>query len=556
MSIDHNVSLPEDALLDKAAKRPFWGRLAIYSRLTGPGWLQGAVTLGGGSLAGSLFIGILAGPHLLWVQAFAMICGITMLSAIAYVTLSTGQRPMETISRHLTPVLAIAWAVATVIANVVFALPQFALATSTTMQNLVPGTAASTSAPWIIGAVLALSSIAIVWGYEAGSRGIRMFEIVLKILVGVIVVAFFYAVAMLVIRGEIDVGALLSGFIPHLSQLSEPTPQISEIAAATGAHESIWRIIITSQQRDIIIAAGGAAVGINMTFLLPYTLLRRGWKRKHRELSVFDLSLGLFIPFVIATSCLVLAASSAFYTKTDDVLDASGGVRPAMARAYAASVDGFLAKRDVVGFAAASVDEKIAMRAAIAPEDRRMAAMLASRDAGQLSASLEPVLGRTGARLVFGIGVLAMAWSSIIILILMNGMAIGALAKRDTDRTVFRLGTLMPAISGFLAPVIWTGASRAALAIPASVIATTLLPIAYFTFFLLMNSKGALGDNRPRGTFRIVSNLLMFGATAAATLASVWALTSRGVAGQWGLAGLAILFVVGIVGFVRKRNTV
>lgn len=59
-------------------------------------------------------------------------------------------------------------------------------------------------------------------------------------------------------------------------------------------------------------------MGINMTFLLPYTLLRRGWQRKHRELSMFDLSLGLFIPFLIATSCLVLAAGSAFYTKTDD----------------------------------------------------------------------------------------------------------------------------------------------------------------------------------------------------------------------------------------------
>ena len=47
-----------------------------------------------------------------------------------------------------------------------------------------------------------------------------------------------------------------------------------------------------------------------------------------------------------------------------------------------------------------------------------------------------------------------------------------------------------------------------------------LLPIAYITFFLMMNSKSLLGDARPRGLARIVWNLLMgvsvVGATAAA----------------------------------------
>ena len=541
-------------MLDAAAKCGPLGRFTIYAKLSGPGWLQGAITLGGGSLAGSLFIGILAGPHLLWIQAFAMMCGITMLSAIAYVTLSTGERPMHTVSRHLTPVLAIAWALATVVANIVFALPQFSLATATVLQNLLPSAAASASAPWIIGGVLAVSSVLIVWGYESGSKGIRVFELILKVLVGVVVVSFFVVVAMLIARGQIDVGGIIAGFIPHLSQLTNPTPQLAEVAAATGANESIWRDIITSQQRDVIIAAGGTAVGINMTFLLPYTLLRRRWTKKHRELSIVDLSLGLFIPFIIATSCLVIAAGSAFYTKTDDVLNADGSVRPAMARAYDASVDGFLAQRDGAVFTTADADTKALQRAALSVEDRRMAAMLAKRDAGQLASSLAPVLGQTGSNLVFGIGVIAMAWSSIIILILMNGIAIGALAKRDDNPTVFRIGTLMPAISGFLAPVIWTGASRAALAIPASVIATTLLPIAYFTFLLLMNSKGALGENRPRGLFRWVSNTLMVGATSAATLASIWALSSKGAVGQWGLAGLALLFLTGIVSFVRKRN--
>jgi len=133
-------------------------------------------------------------------------------------------------------------------------------------------------------------------------------------------------------------------------------------------------------------------------------------------------------------------------------------------------------------------------------------------------------------------------------------LAISALVKKHDNRKVFMLGALMPAISGFFAPVIWTGASRAALAIPASVIATTLLPIAYFVFLLLMNSKPALGENRPKGAARWIWNILMLGATAAASFASIWALSSKGLPGQLGLAGLALLAVIGIVSFAKKSR--
>ena len=33
----------------------------IYARLSGPGWLQSAITLGGGSLAGALFLVVIGG---------------------------------------------------------------------------------------------------------------------------------------------------------------------------------------------------------------------------------------------------------------------------------------------------------------------------------------------------------------------------------------------------------------------------------------------------------------------------------------------------------------
>ncbi len=108
-------------------------------KLSGPGWLQSALTLGGGSLAGGLYLGVIAGFGLLWLQPVAMILGICMLSAIGYVTLSTGLRPFRAINQHVNP--ALGWLLAggeRGLANIVWALPQYSLATGALQQNLLP----------------------------------------------------------------------------------------------------------------------------------------------------------------------------------------------------------------------------------------------------------------------------------------------------------------------------------------------------------------------------------------------------------------------------------
>ena len=65
----------------------------------------------------------------------------------------------------------------------------------------------------------------------------------------------------------------------------------------------------------IMVTAAATAVGINMTFLLPYSMLRKGWGREHRGLATVDLSIGLFIPFFLATTCVLIASASQFHSK-------------------------------------------------------------------------------------------------------------------------------------------------------------------------------------------------------------------------------------------------
>ncbi|MDG1357170.1 MAG: hypothetical protein P8P36_03150, partial [Akkermansiaceae bacterium] len=103
-----------------AQNAPFLKKLGIYTKLSGPGWIQAAVTLGGGSLVGALYLGVIGGYEFMWLQPLAMLCGIIMLSAISHVTLSSKERPFVAAKKHISPVLAWAWLIATIIADVVY----------------------------------------------------------------------------------------------------------------------------------------------------------------------------------------------------------------------------------------------------------------------------------------------------------------------------------------------------------------------------------------------------------------------------------------------------
>ena len=77
-----------DERLKNISSKGFFEKLMLYTRMSWPGWIQAAVTLGGGTLVGALYLGVIGGYQFLWLQPLAMLCGIIMLAAISYVTLS------------------------------------------------------------------------------------------------------------------------------------------------------------------------------------------------------------------------------------------------------------------------------------------------------------------------------------------------------------------------------------------------------------------------------------------------------------------------------------
>lgn len=524
-----------------------------YLRLTGPGWLQSAVTLGGGSLAGSLYLGILAGTSMLWLQPVAMIFGVIMLSAISYVTLSTGEPPFQTVRKHISPVLAWAWLAATVLANLVWSMPQFSLGGAAVRQNLLPSIfGADAMAPFwsklIISVVMAVIAVSIVWRYGKGSKGVRLFETILKCVVALIVLCFVGVVIRLTMAGDvISWSEVIKGYIPNVNLFTTPAPGYETILGQMdAAGRAFWTNTILSQQRDVMIATVATAVGINMTFLMPYILLSKGWTKDFRGLAGFDLSTGLLIPFTIATSCVVIAAATQFHSQP-----AAGLLGELDADGQAIVAPGHIqgSYNRLVSARIASDPAELSVETLPLPE-KEVAAMLAKRDAFDLANALTPLTGTVFSQFIFGFGVLAMTLSTIVILMLINGFAISEALGAPKDGMAFKVGTLMPLV-GVLGPFLW---SKAAfwLAVPTSVFGMCLLPIAYVSFFLLMNSRKALGAERPAGSRRWRWNIWMtlsIGLATFGSLTGIWAKT------HWkGIGGLIVLLALALILHLSRRK--
>ena len=536
--------------LQKAEASGLLTRLGAYARLSGPGWLQSAITLGGGSLASSLFLGVLAGYSLLWLQPLAILLGVIMLCAISHVTLSTGQSPFVSIKNEINPVLAWGWAIATIMANIVWCLPQFSLGTAAVTQNLFPGFD-GTLAKVGVCSVLLLLAIIVIWVSEKGSRGAKAFDLILKVMVGLIVVSFFGVVVKMTLTGELNWGEILPGFAPDLSMLFQPAQVYEQFLTQTGEFSSFWENKIVGAQRDVMIAAAASAVGINMTFFMPFVLLRRKWGREHRGLAKFDLWTALLIPYVVATSCVVIAAGSQFNGKPESAYSDFENkiLHPNLEKGF----HGLTTARIITEIGASEYDalapiQQEQLLTDLPEADKQLAAMLVKRDSFNLAASLEGLLGsRVYSHWIFGIGVVGMALSTIIILMTINGHAVCEVLGKPHQGPPFLMGAFVAGI-GVLGPFVWSDAAFW-LAVPTSIIGFTLIPLAYLSFFLLINNKRVLGRERPEGKARWLWNaflLLALGIMGSAAFYVAWNKTWGDIPfGRYALIAFGILLVIG-----------
>ena len=514
------LATDEQRLLAAQAK----GRAATlktYLSLSGPGWLQGALTLGGGSLAGALFIGVIGGLNFLWVQLFAMIIGVIMLSAIAYVTLSARQSPYKLIRDQINPVLAWGWLISSLMANMIWVMPQYALSYSAITENLGLSLGGGITEKAIISLVIFAVCTAIVMTYGKGSKGQKFFDLTVKIVVAAIVLTFMAVSIKIVFIDQVySLSDIAAGFVPSSDHFTSPQGAIAEqLAKLDLSVQPYWRAQILDIQQTVLIAAAAFAVGVNMTFMMPSSLIARGWNKNFRGLAIFDLSTGMLIPFVLATSCIVIASAATFHGQSQDSLIEVNGhyqVNQHASKKVIAGMENSLKQRSEAISDIAISDEEIVM-----------ASYLIKRDTGTFIKSLERIMGPEMAHIVFGLGILAMGLSTIVMLMLISGFCVCELGGYEHGGKEHKRGTLL-ATTGLLWFVVWTGGSAPYLAAITGTFGFIFLPIAYISFFLLLNSKKALGENAPVGRSRTMWNLLMGGSIIFTCYAAL------GPYGAWG----------------------
>ena len=413
-----------DAQLARLAARNPATRVLAYLNLMGPGYLQSAMTLGGGTAFASIFAGAAFGYQLLWVAPLSMLLGVLVLSAVAHQTLSTGMNPFAAMKQHAGPFFAYGWAIGAILSSIIWQFAQYALAAA--MLALLAEQLGWAGAPrWLMGLIALVWCVSVSLLYFRTPQLVRAYETVLKWMVWFIIACFGYVV---ISTGVPEPGRLLAGFVPSI-----PADFVKDGGAPISA-------------MVVIVSGLAAAVGVNMLFVYPYSLRRRGWGRQHRTLARYDLIFGMLAPFAIAASLMVIASASIFHFG-DPTL--------------------FEGKR-------------------IPPQ--QVAQILSAPD------RLGPIVGVW----IFGLGIIAMALSSITMQMLSSGFACAEIFGWRQGTPAHTVGTLLPAI-GVLGAVFWNDIVMW-VAVPTNVICGFLMPIAYLGFMLLQRSRAYLGADRPTGT--------------------------------------------------------
>ena len=440
----------EEALLQELERRPFRERLRGYFKLTGPAWMQSAMTLGAGSAAASVVAGAFYGYQLLWVQPVAMLLGVFMMAALANITLTRGERAYLIVQRELHPTVALLWALATVVSTVIWHFGQYALlgGAAWDLANVLgahnaPGSrAVETATRFGAGFLILAVNIYLTWNYGSKTAGIRLYEGFLRWMIRLVMLAFLSVVVTQIVKGGLDFKGILKGFF---------TFQIPDRPGAA----------------TTILGAIGAAVGINMTFLYPYSLLAKGWGKHHKGLARFDLTMSLFVPYVILTSLIIVAMAATLHHPPFGTA-LGEGVTPGNFKPINAAQ------------------------------------------------SLATVLGSSLGRIVFDLGFMGMACGAISAHMVCCGFTVCEMFGLEYTPRRYRLFTLTPAI-GVLGVMI---ASPIWLPVMASAIAFTMLPIAYISFLILNNKRSYLGEATGRGWKRWAFNAVLAVAVGMAVVGS------------------------------------
>ncbi len=520
-----NAGVPDKLTQEKEHLReleskPFFTRSLGYIKMTGPGLLQSAMTLGAGSAAASVLAGASFGYKMLWVQPVAMFFGVMMFAALSNVVLTTKEKPYSGFMRELggvwggLKILVFLWAFSSIMASVIWHFPQYGLASGSArsiVQQFAPTKApveegveldvesknvyievdgvrvqrkAEIQDNWKMlkdekiekrswfgfgavelnkdtgkpemttqytpfgyavsfgaGLLILVINITVVFNYGRGGVGIRIYEWFLR---GMICLVFLTFLLVVILNfHEIKWLEIFRGFTGYYA----------------------YETLVTNYKPNtitMVLGMLGATVGINMTFMYPYSLLKKNWGSEHKTLAKWDLGMTMFLPFTIITSLIIVGMTvSGIYDGNDDVRT------------------GFLPLQAATALQTEWISEKVAT-------------------------------------IIFCGGLFGMVCGAISAHMTCCGFVMCEMFGLEHTTRRFRLFALTPTI-GFFGVIVnlpfW-------FPVAASAVCLTMLPIAYLIFLIMSNRRSYIGDAVGKGWKRIVFNILLVGALLLAIIGS------------------------------------
>lgn len=302
-------ALKEKAYLHELNQKPFLQRTAGYIKLSGPGFMNAAFTLGAGSFASSVTLGAAYGYDMLWIPLYSFAIGIFMLALAArFVTQTTVPVIKAQDQYHGKFFGSFATGlVACFIASIVYSFGQYALGSDAlTSLFKVLNLNIPKSVSWIF--LVAVSvPLSLMYGSGENPKGVRFVENAMKVMIGIMLVVFG---AVLCVTG-INLPAMVKGLlIPKLP----------------------------SGLDGIIMMIGSltATIGVMDWMLFNNGMISRGYSEEHERLGRFDAFFGGLLPVTLILSFVSIAFAEAFSgkpgipTSSGELCDALIGVIPSV----------------------------------------------------------------------------------------------------------------------------------------------------------------------------------------------------------------------------------
>lgn len=281
-------ALNEKAYLKELNKKPPVKKMIGYFKLSGPGFMNAAFTLGAGSFASSVTLGAAFGYDMLWIPLYSFAFGIFMLAlATRFVTAS--EMPIIEAQDKYHGKFFGSFAtglVACFIASIVFCFGQYALgADAVTSLFAVVNVNMPKSVSWIF--LVAISvPLSLMYGSGENPKGVKLVETSMKVMIGIMLLVFG---AVISVTG-INFPAMIKGLL---------VPKIP-----TGIDGII-----------MLIGSMTATIGVMDWVLFNNGMLSRGYSEEHETLGRFDAFFGGLLPVTLILSFISIAFAEAFSGK-------------------------------------------------------------------------------------------------------------------------------------------------------------------------------------------------------------------------------------------------